>query len=311
MTKTGALELETVKTAIDEASRLPTVNSVGFTGGDPFLLADIVAGGLAYAKDKGLTTRVVTSAYWATKLQRAIDKLRPLVEAGLDEICLSYDDSHVAFIKEDNIVNAYRAAEHFGIKTTIYMSTDVNDRIDGDYVRRRLDATELTNPRLLIIESKVTSTGRAEASSTPTLRQQRAERGGTYRGPCPSMLRQPSVTPTGKILPCCGTIPFREGLCIGEVGIDSIDQAMIAAYHDDLYKWIAFEGPVSVLLQITADTDAPLRETDLDGICHACDVLFSSPKYLALARKYLRRKAPSLRVQEAVLSGVGLYSPPS
>jgi len=311
MTKTGALDIEDVYATIDQACRLPTLSAIGFTGGDPFLQADIVVAGLKRAKAKNMATRIVTSSYWATTPEKAIDRLRPLVEAGLDEVGLSYDDSHVAYIREDNILNAWHAAEHFGIKTTIYMSTDVGDRINGDYVRGRLGASEATNPRLLIIESKVTSTGRATASTTPEQRRARAERDGIYRGPCPSMLRQPSVTPTGKIQPCCGTIPFHAGLCIGEIDRDPVDQAMIAAYQNDLYKWIAFEGPVSVLVQITAGTDAPLAEGDLDGICHACDTLFSSPQYMALAQQYLEGKAACLRVQETVLSAVGLYSPPS
>jgi hypothetical protein len=62
---------------------------------------------------------------------------------------------------------------------------------------------------------------------------------------------------------------------------------------------------------LTAETDSPLSETDCDGICHACDTLFSSEHYQTLAQRYLARKAPSLAVQELVFSSVGLYAPPS
>jgi hypothetical protein len=312
MYKKGALSLPAVINVIEQGARLPTLEAVGFTGGDPFLHFDTLREAIACANAKGLKTRIVTSAYWAVNPEKSVEKLRPLVDAGLQELCISYDDSHVKFVKESNLINAYRAAEYFQIKTTVYMSTDVGDRIDGHYVRRQFGVSEGSpNPRLLILESQVTSTGRANTTASLEKRQLRTQRSTTHLGPCPSMLRQPSVTPSGKILPCCGTIPFREGMCIGDIKVDTIDSAMKTAYQDDLYKWIAFEGPVAVLSQITKDTDAPLSEADFDGICQACDVLFSSDHYQAIARQALARKADSLRLREAIFSAAGLYSSPA
>lgn len=311
MYKKGNLSLVSVLDLIDQAARLPTLNAVGFTGGDPFLHPDILQGSIEFATLKGLKTRVVTSGYWAINEKKAIEKLRPLVNVGLGELCVSYDNSHLQFIEEKHIINAYKAAEHFGIQTTIYMSTDIGDRVNRTYVLHQLGVVDgVINPRLLIIESQVTSTGRADTNASAEQKRLRTKRSTTHLGACPSMLRQPAVTPNGKILPCCGTIPFHEGLCIGDISVDTIDNAMASAYRDDLYKWIAFEGPVSVLKQITADTEKPMTEDDFDGICHACDVLFSSSYYQELARQYLERKFDALRLQELIFSAAGIYSSP-
>lgn len=310
MTRRGALDEPVVRRLIDEAASLSTVTAVGFTGGDPFLQPATLEAGVAHARSLGLETRVVTSGYWATTPEKARRALEPLAAAGLDELCLSYDESHVAYLRERNIINAFAAADALGLKITIYMSTEPGDRIDGDYVRERLGADEASNPRFLLIESQVTTTGRADTSATEERKLERAARPNTYLGPCPSMLRQTAVTPEGKILPCCGTIPFREGLCIGETATTSVGDAMRRAYADDLYRWIAFEGPAAVLVQATEDTEAPLTLLDFDGICHACDTLFSSETYQALARAALEKKRASLQVQEAIFAGAGLYNAP-
>lgn len=308
MYQKDALSADTIIQLIDEAVRLPTINAVGFTGGDPFLHPETLEAGLRHASDLGLETRVVTSGYWAINPDKAKARLRPLVDAGLDELCISYDESHLAYVKEQSLLNAYRSAEHFGIKTTIYMSTDAGDRVDQRYVREKLGVLQpQDNPRLLIIESQVTSTGRAVETASPEKRKSRAERPKTYLGPCPSMLRQPAVTPTGDILPCCGTIPLREGLRIGSIHETSIDKAMNGAFRNDLYKWIALEGPVAVLKAATAKTTHPLCDGDFDGICHACDVLFSSPEYMALAEQAAEDIVDSLAIQEAVLAAAGRF----
>jgi hypothetical protein len=308
MTKKGVLSLETVIQLIDQAAALTTLDSVGFTGGDPFLHLDVLEGAIRFATARSLKTRIVTSSYWAVSYDKAVTKLKPLVAAGLSELCLSYDDSHVKFVAEQNIINAYKVADHFGINITIYMSTDVGDHIDGAHVRRQLGVVDgEVHPRLSIVEAHVNSTGRAAVTASSHQKRLRAQR-TMHLGPCPSILRQPAVTPSGKLLPCCGTTPFREGLCIGDIATDTIAVAMTKAYKNDLYKWIAFEGPVAVLKQITADTDAPLTEDDFDGICHACDVLFSSDYYQELARRYLEQKSDSLRLGELILSAVGLFA---
>ena len=120
---------------------------------------------------------------------------------------------------------------------------------------------------------------------------------------------QVSVTPAGKIHPCCGVLPFHEDMAIGDLNKDSMSTAITRAYADDVMKWIAFEGPVALLRQITADTEQPLHDEDFDGICTACDRLFSSPDLLQLMRAHLPGKKPTLALLEEVYGAVNFYRP--
>lgn len=302
----GHLSAEEVVRLIDEAARLEDLEIVGFTGGDPFLHVDVLEAGIRAASRHGLKSRIVTSGYWASNDRTAREKLGSLVAAGLTQLHLSYDDSHAKYLAEDRIRRAYDAAEEFGIDTAIYMSCEPGDRIDEAYVRALLGLRPgEENPRLTFVVSNVTTTGRAAETASEDLLAQRAAKESTYLGPCPSVLRQPAVTPSGKMMACCGTIPFRPGLSTGTTRTDSVDGAFAASFDDPVFQWLAFEGPAAILRQITADTDAPLTDADFDGICHACDMLFSSPAHIAQMRNLLSRKRPALEVQRALYEATG------
>ncbi|HEX2252431.1 MAG TPA: hypothetical protein VHQ65_04090, partial [Thermoanaerobaculia bacterium] len=72
------------------------------------------------------------------------------------------------------------------------------------------------------------------------------------------------------------------------------------AADDPRLLWLAMEGPVAILRQITADLPEPLRDEDFDGICAACATLHGTPEYLERMERALPAKLPSLRFQEQV-----------
>ncbi len=101
-----------------------------------------------------------------------------------------------------------------------------------------------------------------------------------------------------------------KGLEIGRIGKDSVEDVIPRAFDSLVYQWIAFEGPVALLCQITADTDNPFKPEDFDGICHACEVLFSSDEHQALLARALPGKRASLQLQEDLYTALGWYKPP-
>lgn len=309
MYRLGHLSESQVLQAIDQAATLSSIRAIGFTGGDPLLQRDILLAGIRRAHEHHLRTRVVTSAYWAVSKKKAAAVTDALSQAGLDELTISYDDAHANFVREDCIVAAYRAARHSGLFTVVTICLDPGCTIDRCYIERLLGATsDDPEAKLLIFESKVTTVGRAVETSTEEVKARRRAGTDRYLGPCPYVLRQPTLTPDGRMLACCGTIPFRKGLQIAEAGA-SIPAAVARAYANPVLKWIAFEGPIAVLEQITRGTDQPLVQSDFDGICQACDTLFSEEKYADLLAEALPGKLASLALQEAVYSAAGVFSP--
>lgn len=311
MSFSAHLSLDEVLGAIDDAARIESIGRIDFVGGDPFLHTDIMEAAFRHACRYGISPAVVTSAYWATTEERALAILAPLVSAGLARITISYDDQHAEFLKEKNIVHAHHAARALGIAVKIAIVVSPGARIDGAYMARLLGLSEEGDERTHIYETYINSTGRALESASEEDLEERRQSDKAYLGPCLSALRQFSINADGKVQPCCGVIPYRDGLGIGELGKMSVDQMIREAYQNPVMLWLAFEGPVAILRQITANTDNPLTDADFDGICNACDVLFTNPRYIDLLREAIPAKAESLSIQAALLKALDIYRPPA
>lgn len=310
MQQVGHLQEAEILRAIDEVARCGSITRVNFVGGEPLLHPEIVEHGCAHARSLGLEASITTSAFFAKTDERAERTLAPLARAGLTRIIISYDDPHAKFLPEKFVVNACRAARRLGLHVKISVVIEPGCRIDAAYMARLLELPEGGDENVHVYEVAINSTGRALDGVDEAERRERRQERRAFRGPCNSMLRQISVGPEGDISPCCGVIPPRPQLKIGTLEDDAVDGVVAAAYQNLLYKWIAFEGPIAVLSQITADTDNPVCEEDFDGNCNACNVLFTTPEYGRLLNAALPGKAASLAVQEAVLTVLDLFRPP-
>lgn len=308
MSKHGSLDRDMAVRAV-EAAGAEGMERINFVGGDPFLHADVMAEALLRAKTRGLDGSATTSAYWATSEHKAWEVLAPLVEAGLTRLIISYDDMHAEFLKIKHVVNAYRAARKLGIDVCIAVVLAPNGTIGAGHIYEALGVTPNADSGLTVYETAISSTGRAlEGVGEEELVARRAAR-EVYRGPCSSALRDFSVTPEGRVLPCCGVLPFREEMAVGDLRQEPLRAAVDRAYNDAAMKWIALEGPVALLCEITAESERPFVEEDFDGVCHACDVLYSSPQLLQRLHDYLPRKLVMLETAEAVLAAVGHFRP--
>jgi MoaA/NifB/PqqE/SkfB family radical SAM enzyme len=307
MTKVGHLPLADVERAISQAARLDSIEIVHFVGGDPFLYPDVLAAAMAHAAAEGLLCGVTTSAYWAKTPERALESLDRLCRAGLSEITLSYDDAHAAFLAPHFVANALSAALSLGLRARIAVVVEPQSTITAEWII----ATLGVNPQQVqVYETAINSTGRAAESDADTRNQRGAQR-GVYRGPCHSMLRAITVDHDGGVRPCCGVLPHRDGLSIGNIRATDVDAAIRAAYDNLLFKWIAFEGPVAILVDVTADDPQPLSPMEFDGICTACDRIFGDPDMLARVRRRAAEQRSRIVALETLYDAMGLFEPPA
>jgi MoaA/NifB/PqqE/SkfB family radical SAM enzyme len=306
--KRTELQAGQIKALIRQAALDCNVQGIGITGGDPFLVPELVALAITEAKAYNLTTHVVTSGYWAKSMQEAGQRLDAVAHGGLDELCISYDDSHAKYVKFERIGFAYRAAIIRGIRAKFLITLEPGSVIDCEWMRERIEKLADYNAGLTsFMCGAVVPTGRALATSTPELRATRTRLPDRYLGACPIVFRRLAVNPDGNILACCGTIPFYSDLCIGNVNSHSLSEAIVGMYNNLLLKWIAFEGPVAVLKTVTAQDRDPLAEDDFDGICHACDLLFSNPILRARAYAVAEEHVDRITLEELIFRSVGHF----
>jgi len=90
----GTFTADQIRSVLDEAVRIGTIDMVFFEGGEPFLYYPLVLEGIDLARSRGIKTGIVTNAYWATSAEDAELWLRPLQERGVTTISISDDSLH-------------------------------------------------------------------------------------------------------------------------------------------------------------------------------------------------------------------------
>jgi organic radical activating enzyme len=306
--KRTELHADQIRALIRQAALDCKVQGVGVTGGDPFLVPELAALAVTEAKSYGLKTHVVTSGYWAKSTEEAGQRLEAVGNGGLDELCISYDDSHAQYVKFERIGHAYRAAIARGIKVRFLITQEPGSVIEAGWMRREVAKIENYDAELTSFTvGAVLSTGRASTTSTLTQIASRAAKTEKYLGPCPIVFRRLAVNPDGNMLACCGTVPFYEDLCIGNVNTHTLSEAVAGMYNNLLLRWIAFEGPVEILKTVTAGDSKPLTDEHFEGICQACDSLFSNPTLRARAYAEANEQMERIVLEELIFRSIGHF----
>jgi len=115
----GTFTLNQIKTVLEEADRIGTIEWVYFEGGEPFLFYPLMVEGLRMARDRGLKTGVVTNSYWAVTEDDAELWLKPLLELGVADLSLSDDSFHSGDEKQSPAQHALAAAKRLGMPTGV------------------------------------------------------------------------------------------------------------------------------------------------------------------------------------------------
>jgi len=86
--------LKQIRQVLDDAAKIESMEWIYFEGGEAFLYYPLMVEGLRLARDKGYKTGIVTNCYWATTEEDAELWLKPVREAGIDDLSLSDDAYH-------------------------------------------------------------------------------------------------------------------------------------------------------------------------------------------------------------------------
>ncbi|NHJ22140.1 MAG: radical SAM protein [Candidatus Lokiarchaeota archaeon] len=131
----GTFTLEQIRTVLEEAVKIGTIEWIYFEGGEPFLFYPIMVEGVKLAHEKGFKIGIVTNSYWATCSEDAELWLNALTNLGVKDFTVSNDEFH--FENKDNNLSkiAKNAAEKLNLPTS---SISINEpqvemRFDTEY----------------------------------------------------------------------------------------------------------------------------------------------------------------------------------
>jgi organic radical activating enzyme len=274
------IPLETIISAIDQAHELGFYNVV-FTGGETTLRWNDLLTAITHAKSLGFPTRIVTNAHWAWSVERADEKLRMLIEAGLDEINYSTGDEHVRFVPIERIVNAIVAATALDFRVWVMVELRSARNVTAATIREhpRIVALPQAERDLIDIgESPWMPLDPTQIENYPA--GVAADRGMLKAHlPCDNVLQTFTVQADGKVGSCCG-IGMR---FIPELNVATVDQpeflrkAIEDSENDFLKVWMHYKGPEKVLAW-AAEKDPSIEWQGMYAHrCQACARVYQDP----------------------------------
>ncbi len=129
----GTFTMAQVRQVLEQAKATKNVSSVYLEGGEPFLFYPVMVESLQLARKMGFRTGVVTNCYWSTSKEDAKLWLRPIMDAGINDLSLSSDRFHHNTDAESPADHAADAARDLGLpSTSICIERPLDEATPGD-----------------------------------------------------------------------------------------------------------------------------------------------------------------------------------
>ena len=300
-----------VNAYLDMAREVLGLKKLVLTGGEPLLFFDEIIQIIKHARELGLTTNVVTNAFWAENRATAISRLKTLKENGLSFISFSADKYHQEYIPITNVRQAIKAAVDINMPCSVAMVVGENDQFNiGEQVKALGEENRfylLTDLVGLGFEKIAYHEMPPQKIGLELLPLQGYGRGSQIRDDsilrspeeinavtCPMVGRVVSIIPGGDIFWCCSANDqdqkINDYFKIGNLNMDSLKNMDNYLENDALCEYLAYQGPKNLLLEIMHELDKKsIRKgyTSICDICHEAFRIADKKNLYSLARKQL------------------------
>jgi len=128
----GTFTLKQIRNVLDEATRIGTIETIYFEGGEPFLYYPLMLEGIKIARDLGFNVGVVTNSYWATTIEDASLWLRPIRDLQISNFSVSDDPFHFKEDKENLAKIAFTAGEKMNMPMSSITIEEPTVKIEMD-----------------------------------------------------------------------------------------------------------------------------------------------------------------------------------
>lgn len=246
----GKMSISQISRILDQAQNLDHLDLIYYGGGEPFTQYPILLKAVNYARKRGFNVGVETNGYFARSVDSGIRYLRPLVDMGVSEICISNDYLHYKDPGVSPAKRAIEAAQILGLSTKI---ADISLTGTSNTNNNFKTSIEVMNPRLMFI-------GRA----ADTLFEDQPVSGWNCFDRCP---RDDLSDPENLFIDAYGFVQICPGIAIGNVWehpLGKIIEEFDAGIHPILGA-LAAGGPTHLIQTLNIKPD----QNYVDA-CHCC-----------------------------------------
>ena len=278
------LSLDEIKYCIDYFHENSQTEIVVFTGGESTLLANDLFEAISYCAERGLATRLVTNAIWATNECATEQMIEELVDAGLTEINYSTDDFHCVWIPIDNIKRAWMASKGKGFETVLIANCS-GPHSNEDAIKT-LPPPAPDGTRYLISRSAISKIGNgARLRDRYFMPYKDLDHKQLYGG-CPGLMDPPTLNADGTLGVCCGiNTEYNRILTFGKFEDVVSNNFKTSEFNTLLLEAIRILGP-SYLFHLASESATAITDIEARTACEVCERLTGSEKLLtSLANK--------------------------
>lgn len=279
---------------VSQATDVPTVKVVAFSGGEALLCREPLERAVRAVRRAQRLPKVVTNAFWASSRARAASVLSPYARAGLWELWISADSHHRAFVPDSHVANAVSAAMDLGIWCTLvrvcgagepepwsryvarfgispHSALHINSAFNAEswqlFQAQRMAGITAHRHEVLILDNELVPAGRAASRANECVLSE------VHSMPllaCATVGRQLYVDTGANVFPCCTPVRNDAHFSLGNLRAESLAAVIARAEAHPLLTYLRTFGPAHLLREIDAGTS--IRPRQLAGMCHACSV---------------------------------------
>lgn len=287
------MSFDDMKYHVDQAvETFPTLRVMVISGGECFLLGKDLDRIIAYSSQKGLITRVVTNAFWATTYDIAYSRLLQLKQAGLCELNLSTGKNHQQYVNPNNIVNAATSGARVGFKP-IQIAFEKHPDLTKEHEAWQHDEqlSELIADKTVNIVSGPWMNFRKETENLNLSFGDTFIDGADDR--CKSLYHYLTINPYSQLLACCGlTAEYNPYLKLGSLLCQPLDKLYSSQFEDLYILWLYTHGP-KYIYDLLMDKRG-LVSKKLYHICAYCIEIIQDEANIALLKKIISENIPSI-----------------
>jgi organic radical activating enzyme len=273
------IELSILYSRIDKIAAFDSFKLVTITGGEPFYAFEKLNKIIAYITKKNLKTSVVTSAYWATSIEKTRRLINKLKDAGIYAITISADLYHQEKIPVSNIANVVDACNDLDIISSIAFTKSIHEKADKLLIKKIKESlSDQSDESFHLMQGGMLNSGRALVNNIFNKKLVESNKDNSLI--CQSIGK--IIRADGKLAVCCGAdLPDDSPFIIGNTDNETVVTLQKKIADNYLVPFIETFGLVQMIEMLkkahfTIDIDT--NEMHPANICNLCIKLFSDKK---------------------------------
>ena len=271
------MSLDDATSWIGQAATINPAVHLHLTGGEPFARFRLMTDIATSAHEHGIGFTVITSAIWARSQDIVRRRLAPLVESGLYELDVSFDEFHLPWVSVDVIRNCVTVASELGMKVVIRACvtryTTRARELLGDWVDQ-LDGVRIR-------EQPVSAVGRAASFNRDQLL---VEDWGEINLRCPAR-GELLIRWDGSAFLC--TTSNADHLALGNARTVPISELRQDAEAKEWFQIITSTGFRELERRVQLYESEAKLPRQFAGVCDLCQLTFGSGELGATVREAL------------------------